>query len=181
MHNPVDRYIWKQENADRLRQSRNGVTCYELTKRLRVKLPKLGVNRLKDFDRCRVRTMPSKLLEVICEELETTVDFILYGKNSKAMTLVHEYFNDWTKVNCRQEPNPPEDTELMVAFDENMEIYVFWKPYKLTRKGVRRGRYTDKNDVPIKDSSSVKAWRVRQASDDDWINSLQVITKNDSN
>jgi hypothetical protein len=89
------------------------------------------------------------------------------------MELMHEHFSDWVKVNRRQEPNPPEGRELMVAFDETMQIGVFWKPYKPTHKGTRSGRYIDGNDAPIKDSGSVEAWRICQDRDDVWINSLQ--------
>jgi DNA-binding Xre family transcriptional regulator len=83
--NQIDRYLWTKASASRLISARGTLSRYELSKRLRTKLGCFGENEISKFERRQKQTIKTKLLVLICEELDTTVDYIIYGENSNGI------------------------------------------------------------------------------------------------
>jgi DNA-binding Xre family transcriptional regulator len=78
--NQVNRYTWTQAAANRLIADRGSMSRYELSRRLRARLGIFGENEISKFEKGQKQTIKAELLELICQELETTVEFIIYGE-----------------------------------------------------------------------------------------------------
>jgi hypothetical protein len=67
--------------ADRLIIARGEMSQYRLTLNLRARLGKFGENEISKFERMQKQTISATLLIAICEELNTSIECIIYGKN----------------------------------------------------------------------------------------------------
>lgn len=80
MSNPINRYTWNQATADRLIAARGDLSQRELSRRLKARLGSFGSRQIGKLENVERETIKAGLLQAICEELSTTVEFIIYGK-----------------------------------------------------------------------------------------------------
>jgi DNA-binding Xre family transcriptional regulator len=79
--NSIDRYTWTETSATRLKTARGNMSRYELSKRLMARLGCFGKNEISKFERGQKQTIKAELLTLICEELNVSVGYVIYGEN----------------------------------------------------------------------------------------------------
>jgi DNA-binding Xre family transcriptional regulator len=77
MINQINRYTWTKEMADRLRSARGKTPKTKLVASLRC-----GKDQIRKLEETQHKTISVMLLNAICAELNTTVDYMIYGENN---------------------------------------------------------------------------------------------------